>query len=86
MFKALVYFECIFVHGVRKQSSVILLHATVQFSQQYLLKRLSFFQLYILRLIAHKAWLHFWDLYYVPLNYVPFFFVPVPFCFDYFII
>ena len=42
IFKSLSNFEFIFVHGVRVYSSFIDLHAAVQVSQQYLLKRLSF--------------------------------------------
>ena len=41
-FKSFSHFEFIFVHGVRVCSSFIDLHAAVQFSQQCLLKRLSF--------------------------------------------
>ena len=41
-------FKFIFVHGVRVHSSFIDLHATVQFAQHHLLKRLSFFPFYIL--------------------------------------
>ena len=41
-FRSLIHFEFIFVHGVRKCSNFILLHVAVQFSQHYLLKRLSF--------------------------------------------
>ena len=39
--RSLIHFEFIFVHGVRKCSNFILLHAAVQFSQHHLLKRLS---------------------------------------------
>ena len=42
IFKSLSHFEFIFVPGVRVCSSFIDLHAAVQVSQQYLLKRLSF--------------------------------------------
>ena len=42
-FKSLIYFEYIFVYGVRKCSSFILLQVVDQFSQHHLLKRLSFF-------------------------------------------
>ena len=38
----LIYFEIIFVCGVRKCSSFILLHVVDQFPQHHLLKRLSF--------------------------------------------
>ena len=40
-FRSLIHFEFIFVHGVRKCFDLILLHVAVQFSQHYLLKRLS---------------------------------------------
>ena len=40
-FRSLIYFEFIFVYGVRKCSNFILLHVVVQFSQHHLLKRLS---------------------------------------------
>ena len=38
-----IHLEFIFVYGVRYWSSFVLLHIAVQFSQQHLLKRLSFF-------------------------------------------
>ena len=41
-FRSLIYFEFIFVYGVRKCSSFSLLHVVVQFFQHHLLKRLSF--------------------------------------------
>ena len=40
-FRSLIYFEFIFVYGVRKRSNFILLHVAVLFFQQRLLKRLS---------------------------------------------
>ena len=42
MFRSLIHFEFIFVYGVRKCSSFILLQVVDQFSQHHL-KRLSFF-------------------------------------------
>ena len=39
-FRSFIYFEFIFVYGVRKCSNFILLHVAVQFSQHHLLKRL----------------------------------------------
>ena len=47
-FRSLIYLEFIFVYGVRKCSSFIFLQVVDQFSQHHLLKRLSFFPLYIL--------------------------------------
>ena len=41
-FKSLIHFEFIFVDGVRKWFSFMFLHVVVQFSQENLLKRLSF--------------------------------------------
>ena len=63
-FRYLVYFEFIFVYGVRKYSNCIILHAAVQFSQHHLLKRLSFphciflqniLAVFCHRLIGHKC-------------------------------
>ena len=42
-FRSLIHFEFIFVYGVKRCSSFILLQAVDQFSQHHLLKRLSFF-------------------------------------------
>ena len=41
-FRSQIHVEFIFVYGVRKCSNFILLHVAVQFSQDHLLKRLSF--------------------------------------------
>ena len=41
-FSSLIHFEFIFVYGVRKCSSFILLQVVDQFSPHHLLKRLSF--------------------------------------------
>ena len=43
-FRSLIYFEFIFVYGVRKCSNFILLHVAVQFSQNHLLTWLSLSQ------------------------------------------
>jgi len=37
--RSLIHFELIFMYGIRKWSSFILLHVAVQFSQHHLLKR-----------------------------------------------
>ena len=39
-FKSLINFEFIFIYGVRKWSSFIFLHVSVQFSQHHLLQKL----------------------------------------------
>ena len=41
-FRPLIHFEFIFVYDVRKCSSFVLLQVVDQFSQDHLLKRLSF--------------------------------------------
>ena len=41
-FRSSLHFESIFVYGVRKWYSFIILHVAVQFSQHHLLRRLSF--------------------------------------------
>ena len=41
-FRSLIHFKFIFVYGVRKYSSLIILQVVDQFSQNHLLKRLSF--------------------------------------------
>ena len=46
-FRYLIHFELLFVYGVKKCSTFILLHVAVQFSQHHLLKRF-FVPLYIL--------------------------------------
>ena len=54
-FKSLIHFEFIFVYGVRKCSSFILLLVAVQFSQHHLLKRLSFLHCIFLPLLPKKV-------------------------------
>ena len=41
-FRSLIHFEFIFVYGIRKCNSFILLQVVDQFSQYHFLKRLSF--------------------------------------------
>ena len=85
-FRSLIHFEFIFVHGVRKCYSFILLQEVDQFSQHHLLKRLSFFPLYILASFVEdnvtiSSWIYLWAFYSVPLIYISVF-VPVPYCLD----
>uniref|UniRef100_A0A8D1K0P5 Uncharacterized protein n=1 Tax=Sus scrofa TaxID=9823 RepID=A0A8D1K0P5_PIG len=42
IFWSLIYFEFIFLYGVRECSNFILFHVAVQFSQHHLLNKLSF--------------------------------------------
>ena len=84
-FRSLIHFEFIFVYGVRKCSSFILLQVVVQFSQHHLLKRF-FSPLYILASfvkdkVSMGAWIYLCAFYFVPLIYISVF-VPVPYCLD----
>ena len=45
-FRSLIHFEFIFVYGVRKYSSFIILQEVDQFSQHQLLKKFSFSTVY----------------------------------------
>ena len=47
-YRSLIYFEFIFMHGVRECPNFILLHKAIQFFQHYLLKEAVFAPLYIL--------------------------------------
>ena len=51
-FRSLIHFEFIFVYGVKKCSSFILLQVVDQFSQNHLLKRLSFLHCIFLSLLS----------------------------------
>ena len=55
-FRSLIHFEFIFVYGIRKCSSFILLHVVGQFTQHHLLNRLSFSPLYSLRRLYLTAY------------------------------
>ena len=87
IFRSLIYFEFIFVYGVRKYSNFILLHVAVQFSQHHLLKRLSLSHcIYILAsFVKNKvpigAWVYFQAFYLVPLVYISVL-EPVPYYLD----
>ena len=83
--KYLIHFEFIFIYGVRKSSSSMLLHPADQFSQHHLLKRLPFPHFIFLPplLLTVCAWVYFWAFYSVPLIYVSVL-VSVTYCFDYY--
>ena len=86
MFRSLIHFEFIFVYGVRKCSSFILLQVVDQFSQHHFLKRFVFSPLYILASFVKDkvsicAWIYLWAFYFAPLINISVF-VPVPYCLD----
>ena len=85
-FRSLIYFEFIFVYGVRRCSSFILLQVVGQFSQHHLLKEIVFNPLYILASFVKDkvsicAWINFWAFYFVSLIYISVF-VSVLYCLD----
>ena len=85
-FRSLIHFEFIFVYGVRKYSNFILLHATSQFSQHHLLKRLSlphciFLTPFFKNKVPIASWVYFWAFCLLPLVFV-YAFAPVPHCLD----
>ena len=71
-FRYLIYFEFIFVYGIKKCSSFILLQVVDQFSQHHLLKRLFF---------LHCVFLSPWKGVKIePLSSLRFFWVGLPSC------
>src|SRR5574337_1302410 len=81
-FRSLIHFEFIFVCGVIKCSSFILLQVVDQFSQYHLLKRLSFLHcIFLPPLSKIGAWIYLWAFYFASLIYISVF-VPVPYCLD----
>ena len=83
-FISLIHFEFIFVYGVRKCSSFILLQVVDQFFPAPLVKEIVFSPLYILASFVKDkvsicAWIYLWAFYFVPLIYISVF-VPVPYC------
>ena len=61
-----------FVYGVRKCSSFILLQVVDQFSQHHLLKRLSFFHCisFVEDKVSIGSSIYLWGFYSVPLIYI----------------
>ena len=66
IFQSLIHFEFIFVYGIRKCSSFILLHVAVQLSQHHLLKSLSFLHWIILP----PLWVFLWAFYILSLVHI----------------
>ena len=74
-FRSLIHFQFIFVYGVRKCSSFILLQVVDQFSQHHLFKEVVFFPLYILASFVEdkvtiRSCIYLWAFYSVPLIYI----------------
>ena len=85
-FRSLIHFEFIFVYGVRKCSSFILLQVVDQFFPAPLVKEIVFSPLCILTSfvkdkVSIGVWIYLWAFYFVPLIYSSVF-VPVSYCLD----
>ena len=84
-FRSLIHFEFIFVYGVRKCSSFILLQVVDQFSQHHLLEivfsPLYIFASFVKDKVSICMWIYLCAFYFVPLIYMPVF-VPVSYCLD----
>ena len=78
-FRSLIHF--IFVYGVRKCSSFILLQVVDQFSQHHLLKRLYILASFVKYKVSIGVWIYLWAFYFVPLIYISVF-APVAYCLD----
>ena len=81
--RSLIHFEFIFVYGVRKCSSFILLQVVEQVP---LVKEIVFSLFYILASfvkdkVSIGVWIYLWAFCFVPLIYISVF-VPVPYCLD----
>ena len=55
-FGSLIHFEFIFMYGVQKCSSFILLHVAIQFSQHHLLKKRSFLHCIFMPPLSKIRW------------------------------
>ena len=85
-FRSLIHFEFIFVCGVRKWSSFILLQVVNPVFPAPLVKEMVFSPLYILASfvkdkVSLGAWIYLWAFYLVPLMYISVL-VSVPYCLD----
>ena len=79
----LIHFGFIFVYGVRKCFSFIILQVVDQFPQHLLLEivysPLDIFASFVKDKVSIGVWIYLWAFYFVPLIYISVF-VPVPYC------
>ena len=84
-FRTLIHFQFIFVYGVRKCSSFIILQEVDQFSQHHLLLILSSplytFASVVTDKMSIATWIYLWTFGFVPLIYISVF-VPAPYYLD----
>ena len=83
-FRSLSHFEFIFLYGVRRCSSFILLNVAIQFSQlieEAVFSPLCIFASFVKDKVLISVWFYLWAFYFVLLIYVSVS-VPVPYCLD----
>ena len=85
-FRSLIYFEFIFVYGVRKYSKFHSFKCSCPVFPAPFIEEAVFVPLYIpASFVKNKipigAWVYFWAFYLVPLVYISVF-VPLPYCLD----
>jgi hypothetical protein len=84
IFRSLIHFELILVQGDKHGSSFSFLQMDKHFSQQHLLKRLSFlhhvFGAFVKNKVGIAVWIHIRVLYSIPLVFMSVF-MPIPFYF-----
>ena len=84
-FRSLIHFGFIFVYGVRKCFSFIILQVVDRFSQHLLLEivfsPLDIFASFVKNKVSIGAWIYLWAFYFVPLIYISVF-VPMPYYLD----
>ena len=79
--RSLIHFEFIFVYGVSKCSSFILLQVLNQFSQHHVFSALYILASFVKDKVSIGAWVYLWAFYFIPLIYISVY-VPVPYSLD----
>ena len=71
-FRSLIHFESIFVYGIRKCSSLILLQVVDQFSQHHLLKRFFLIHYILASFVKDTGsigvWIYLWAFYFFSID------------------
>ena len=84
-FRSLIHFEFIFVNGVRRCSTFILLQVVDQFPaplvKEIVFSPLNIFASFVKDKVSLGVWIYLWAFYFVPLIYISVC-VLVPYCLD----
>ena len=84
IFRSLIYFEFIFVYGVRKCSTFIFFTYScpvfpAPFIEEAVFALMHILASFVKNKVSIGAWIYFWAFYLVPLVYISVF-VPIPYC------